>query len=50
MKSRCYNSKEKIYKYYGGRGITICDEWKNNFETFYNWAMNNGYKQDLSID
>lgn len=35
MKSRCYNPKEKAYKYYGGRGITICDRWRFSFENFY---------------
>ena len=34
----------------GGRGIMICDEWLNDFNNFYNWAMNNGYKEGLSID
>ena len=50
MKSRCYNPKEKIYKYYGGRGITICKEWQDDFINFYNWAMANGYNDTLSID
>ena len=50
MKSRCYNPKSKAYKYYGARGIKICDEWLNNFMNFYNWAINNGYKEGLSID
>lgn len=34
MKTRCYNERSHAYKYYGGRGITICDRWKNNFEAF----------------
>lgn len=51
IKKRCYNHKdENIYNYYGGRGITMCDEWKNDFMTFYNWAMNNGYTNSLTID
>ena len=50
MKQRCLNPNNKAYKNYGGRGITICDDWKNNFITFYDWAMNNGYKENLSID
>ncbi len=50
MKARCYNHKNKEYNRYGGRGITICAEWKNNFKTFYDWAMANGYSDDLSID
>jgi hypothetical protein len=35
MKQRCYNPKRKNYKYYGGRGIVVCDEWRNSFETFF---------------
>ena len=50
MKSRCYNIKNKRYKNYGGRGICVCKEWKNNFLSFYNWAMENGYQDDLTID
>lgn len=52
MKSRCYNKNNTSYKYYGKRGIVICDEWlgENGFTNFYNWAMQNGYKQGLSID
>lgn len=50
MKSRCYNKKNPGYKNYGNRGIKICNEWLNCFETFYNWSINNGYKEDLTID
>ena len=50
MKSRCYNSKHNAFKNYGGRGITICDEWLDSFEAFYNWAMSHGYSDDLTID
>lgn len=50
MKGRCYNKNNKSYKYYGGRGIIICDEWKNNFKIFYDWAINNGYQEGLTID
>lgn len=39
----------KNYKYYGGRGISVCDEW-NDFLSFYNWAMENGYSDELTID
>lgn len=35
---------------YGGRGINMCDEWKNSFENFYSWAKENGYKENLTID
>lgn len=50
MKARCYYENDKCYDIYGGRGITICEEWKNSFTTFYNWAINNGYSDELSID
>lgn len=45
MKSRCYCKKTKTYKSYGGRGIIICDEWKNDFSAFREWALANGYKE-----
>lgn len=50
MKDRCYNTNAVEYKRYGNRGIKVCDEWRNNFEAFYEWAMANGYKDGLSID
>ena len=50
MKQRCYYPKHKDFYNYGGRGITVCDEWKNDFLSFYNWAVNNGYRDDLCID
>lgn len=50
MKNRTTNPNYKEYKYYGGRGIKICDEWLNDFEKFYDWSVSNGYKDDLTID
>lgn len=52
MKDRCARKACKAYKNYGGRGITICKEWlgKNGFQNFYDWAMNNGYRDDLTLD
>lgn len=50
MKSRCYNPNVKAYPRYGGRGITICDEWKDNYKAFDTWARANGYREDLTID
>lgn len=50
MKQRCTNPKNRKFKDYGGRGITVCDEWLNSFEAFYEWAMANGYSEGLSID
>lgn len=52
MKCRCYTKSNSRYADYGGRGITICDEWlgKDGFQHFYEWAMNNGYTDELTID
>lgn len=46
MKQRCYNNKNTDYKNYGGRGITVCDEWKDSFVNFSKWAYENGYNKD----
>lgn len=46
MKSRCYNPNHQNFKDYGGRGITVCEEWRNSFETFRDWAVENGFKPD----
>ena len=43
MKNRCYNPHVGCFKNYGGRGIGVCDEWRNNFQSFYDWAMSTGY-------
>ena len=50
IKSRTLNLNYKRFEDYGGRGITICDEWRNDFMSFYGWAMSNGYSDELSID
>ena len=50
MKQRCYSESFDGYKNYGGRGITICDEWLNDFQVFYDWSMANGYAENLTID
>lgn len=42
MRHRCANSNDASYKYYGGRGITVCEEW-GDYERFRNWALANGY-------
>lgn len=49
MRNRCEKEYYQDYKYYGGRGITVCDEW-NDYEVFASWANENGYADDLSID
>ena len=50
MKHRCYNSKNKAYARYAGKGITVCDEWLNNRSSFYEWAITSGYHEELRID
>lgn len=50
MKQRCYNPKQPTYKWYGAKGIKVCDEWKNNYLLFKKWAMANGYTEKLTID
>ena len=50
MRSRCYYENNKYFVNYGGRGITVCDEWKEHFEPFYEWAMSNGYSDNLTLD
>lgn len=50
VKQRCYNPKTHGYYLYGGRGITICDEWLNDFWKFSKWAKESGYEPGLSID
>lgn len=49
MKDRCYRAKNKHYKDYGGRGITVCNEWFD-YITFKKWSINNGYQSNLTID
>ena len=49
MKSRCLNQNNKDYSYYGGRGIRVCENWLE-FLPFYQWAIDNGYSDELSID
>lgn len=50
MKDRCYNPNDKRYHRYGGRGIKVCDEWLNNYQSFENWSLQNGYVNGLTID
>ena len=50
MRARCYRPSYKNYDIYGGRGITVCEEWNNSYESFRDWAMNNDYKDDLTIE
>ena len=52
MRRRCENRKDKAYKWYGAKGVKVCDEWQGEggFQNFYNWSIKNGYKENLSID
>jgi hypothetical protein len=50
MKARCSNPNHNRANSYVNKGITVCDEWINDFMSFYNWALENGYKDELSID
>lgn len=50
IKQRCYNINNKDYRYYGGKGITMCDEWRNNYPEFRDWALLNGYSKGLELD
>ena len=52
MKNRCYNPNNQHYKWYGGKGVTVCDEWlgEKGVQSFIEWALNNGYEENLSID
>ena len=50
MKDRCARENNKQYADYGGRGITVCQEWQDSFEAFRDWAITNGYQDNLTID
>lgn len=50
MKNRCLNQSANAYERYGGRGVTICEEWASDFETFRDWALSNGYEDGLTIE
>lgn len=50
MKGRCYYKKHEYFDRYGGRGISVCEEWINNFGKFRDWALSNGYDDTLSLD
>lgn len=49
MRDRCYNPNSNSYRYYGAKGVSICQEWQA-FKPFYDWAMANGYNDKLTID
>ncbi len=49
IKQRCHNSSHKLYIYYGDKGINLCGEWANDFKSFYDWSMKNGYDDTLTL-
>ena len=50
MKNRCNNPKTWAYSFYGGLGITVCPEWNDSVESFYEWSMSHGYSDELTLD
>ena len=50
MRARCSRKSEPSYKNYGERGISVCKEWNDSFLKFKEWAIENGYSEDLTID
>ncbi len=50
MKKRCYNTNSRGYKWYGAKGVYVCDEWKHSAKTFIEWALANGWKKGFQID
>lgn len=50
MLQRCYYEKHEYYHLYGGKGITVCNEWREDFQAFFDWSMSNGYEDGLSLD
>lgn len=50
MIERCYNPKSISYHNYGGRGVTVCDEWKTDYQSFLDWSLKNGYSESLCLD
>jgi len=50
MLRRCYAPTHKSYPRYGGRGITVCPEWRSSFDAFYRWARTHGHKHGLQLD
>ena len=47
---RCYDKECKNYRFYGAKGVIVCDEWKNDYQKFLDWALNNGWAKGLQLD
>jgi len=50
MMQRCYNPKCGNYRFYGAKGVTVCDEWRNSYQAFLDWCLANGWKPGLQLD
>ena len=50
MRRRCYDPSADSYKYYGGKGVRICEQWNDDFNAFYDWSLSHGYESRLTID
>lgn len=50
IQQRCYNKNHKSYRYYGAKGVTMCDKWRHDYATFRDWSTLNGYSEGLEID
>lgn len=50
IKYRCHTESSALYRLYGAKGVVVCDEWRNDFMAFYNWAISNGWKKGLQLD
>jgi hypothetical protein len=50
MKQRCNDPGHKDYRWYGARGVRVCDEWQHDFSAFRDWALSHGYEEDLTLD
>lgn len=50
MMNRCYNTNNSHYKYYGAKGVTVCEEWRNDYQKFLDWSLVNGWGKGLQID
>ena len=50
MKTRTTNSNTEVYEFYGARGISVCSDWSDSYESFRDWAVANGYQEDLTIE
>lgn len=50
MKQRCQDVNAINYRYYGGKGVSVCEEWRDNLQAFYEWSISNGYAEHLTLD